>query len=209
MTPKLAIATPCYRSDPAAAIAWATRMGEEVGIDTIAICPKSPPWLHVARALIAGVFRDSDATMLLWRDDDIDVSPATVSRMIAADVPAIVAPYVLRDDERPEKSFDVQLAIDGSVLWAGLGCALVRRPVIARLWFDYDEELHFYRQGHRYVAMFRDFFAELDGGETALLCEDQAFWWRVANAGYPIAALDDVMVPHAGEALRWRRKDIP
>lgn len=205
MVPKLAIATPCYRSDPELAIAWAKRMGEEVGIDTIAICPKSPPWLHVARALIVGTFRETDATMMLWRDDDMDPSPATVSRLIAADVPAIVAPYVLRDDESEEKRFDVCLHPDGSVRWAGLGCALVRRAVISRLWFDHDEELHFDRQGHRYVALFRDFFAELEGGETALLCEDQAFWWRVSQAGYPIAALDDVMVPHAGEAMRWKR----
>jgi hypothetical protein len=204
---KLFIATPCYRSDPKKAQAWAERLAGELGIAAVVCAPASPPWLHVARALIAGTFREhTDCTHILWRDDDIDVSPATVARMIAADVPAIVAPYVLRseDEARPSTRFDTTLYPEtGTVQWAGLGCALLRRAILSRLWFDYESELHFERHGRRYVAIFRDLFAERDDG-TELLHEDQAFWWRVQTAGYLVQALDDVMVPHAGEALRWR-----
>ncbi len=205
----LFVATPCYRSDPGVATAWAERLGRELGVDTLACCPASPPWLHVARAMLVGAFHDETrASMLFFRDDDIDVSPATVSRLIAANVPAIVAPYVLRTEPGGPAStrFDATLHVDGTVETAGLGCALIRRAVISRLWFDYENELQFTRRGHRYVAMFRDFFAERDDG-TELFDEDRAFWWRVQQAGYRVEALDDCMVPHAGDALRWRKEE--
>lgn len=168
-------------------------------------CPRSPPWLHVARALIVGAFRETDATHVLFRDDDVDVSGSTVARMIAADAAAIVAPYVLRDDDNAAPArFDVTLEPDGSVRWAGLGCALVRRDVLERLWTDYEGELGFERQGRAYVAMFRDFFGERDNG-VELICEDAAFWWRVRLCGFRVQALDDCEVRHAGQSMRWTR----
>jgi hypothetical protein len=207
----LFVATPCYRSDPAAAIAWAKNLGAELGIEVEACCPRSPPWLHVARAMLVGAYKDGQGASILFRDDDLDPSPVVVSRMLAANVPAIVAPYVLRadDDESGKPSparFDTTLNEDGSVRWAGLGCALIKRAVISRLWFDHGDELQFMRRGHRYVAMFRDFFADRDDG-VELLEEDRAFWWRVQAAGYRVEALDDVMIPHAGDALRWLKAE--
>lgn len=202
----LLVGTPCYRSDAAAAIAWAEQLGRTLGVETLACCPAdSPPWLHVARAQIACAFKESDATLMLFRDDDVDVAPGTVARMIAADVDAIVAPYPIRDKLRSEPArHDVTLNPDGSVRFAGLGCALVTHALISRLWFEHEDELAFERRGRRYVAMFRDFFAEVDG-RTELIEEDRAFWFRVAAAGYRIDALDDVSVPHAGVVLRYRK----
>lgn len=202
----LFVATPCYRSDAAAAVAWAARLGRDLGVQTLACCPAdSPPWLHVARAQLAGAFKESAASLMLMRDDDVGVPPGVVARMIAADVDAIVAPYVIRDplgSERPRH--DVTLNPDGTVRFAGLGCALVTHAVISRLWFEHEDELGFDRRGRRYVAMFRDFFAQVDG-RVELIEEDRAFWYRVAQAGFRIDALDDVEVPHGGIALRYRK----
>lgn len=202
----LFVATPCYRSDAAAAEAWARQLGRDLGVETLACCPPdSPPWLHVARAQLACAFKESEAGLLLFRDDDVLPSSATVARMIGADVDAIVAPYVVRDARQSEPTrHDVTLNPDGSVRFAGLGCALVTHTVISRLWFEHEDELAFERRGHRYVAMFRDFFAEVDG-RVELIEEDRAFWYRVAQAGFRIDALDDVEVPHAGVSVRYRK----
>jgi hypothetical protein len=204
---KLLVATPCYRSDPELAIAWATALGRELGVRTEAACPRSPPWLHIARARLAGVFWDGDCNAVLWRDDDVYPSTDTVRRMLAADVPAIVAPYVIRDEDEaePVRRFDVEFDVHGQVRSAGLGCALLRRPVIAALWHKWDPELGFVEKGHRYVAMFRDFIADTPEGVPVFLKEDAAFWWRVRHANYRIEALDDVLVPHAGEGLRFKK----
>ena len=199
----LFVATPCYRSDPAKALAWATDLGKALGVPVLACCPRSPPWLHVGRAMLAGAFLDTLAPAMLFRDDDIDVSAPTVARMLAADVPAIVAPYVLRSDDGDEPPrFDTVVRADGSVEWAGLGCALVRRTVIHKLWTGLASELGFARRGRLYVAIFRDILADLDAGPE-LLPEDHAFWWRVQAAGFPVAALEECMVRHCGDALRW------
>lgn len=201
----LLVATPCYRSDPAKAVAWAEQLGRSLGVPVLACCPRSPPWLHVARAMLAGAFfEERRAGVMLFRDDDIDVSPATIARMLSADVPAIVAPYVLRSDDGDEPPrFDAIVRADGSVEWAGLGCALIRRPVIFKLWTELQSELGFVRRGRPYVAIFRDILADLDSGPE-LLPEDHAFWWRVQQAGFPVAALEECMVRHCGDALRWR-----
>jgi hypothetical protein len=207
---RLMVATPCYRSDPADAIAWATELARALGVATLAACPRSPPWLHIARQRLARAFWESDCNAVLFRDDDIWPSDETVRRMLAADVPAIVAPYVLRDEDsdEPVRRFDVVLDELGAVQYAGLGCALVRRPVIAKLWHRWEPELGNVDRGRRCVAMFRDFIADHEIGPV-FLKEDHAFWWRVRDAGYPVAALDDVMVPHAGDALRFKKGSRP
>lgn len=200
------IATPCYRSKPALAIAWATALAGGLGVETLAACPKSPPWLHIARQRLALAFWESDCHAVLFRDDDVEPSTETVARMIAADVPAIVAPYVLRDEDsdEPVLRWDVVLEPDGAVRFAGLGCALVRRPVMAALFHHWDAELGNVDRGRRCVAMFRDFIADTEIG-PCFVKEDHAFWWRVRERGYRVEALDDVLVPHAGDALRFKK----
>jgi len=140
---------------------------------------------------------------MLLKDDDVDCESAVVARMIAADVPAIVAPYLVRGSD-PER-FDAHLLPDGSVETAGLGLALVRRPVLERLWVGFYEELHcFDDDGRELVCVFRDFFGERSG-RRKLLRDDHAFWCRVRAAGFRVEALDGAEVTHAGEARTYRK----
>jgi GT2 family glycosyltransferase len=197
-------ATPTYRSDPNAALAWAARTVRALGIEgTKCKVLHGCPWLHTAYATLAAEFLASDGRMMMMRDDDVLPDPTTVGRMIATvleGAPAVVAPYKVRDEER----FDVVLEADGTFRWAGVGCMMVARRVIEELWIAHYEELHCTHQGTNLVCIFRDFFAERDDG-MQLVHDDHAFWYRVRQAGFAVEVLDDVEVLHAGASMRYRK----
>lgn len=198
-------ATPCYRSDPEIAIQWFVEKAHELKFKdppTVHIeC--NCPLIHVARARIAAKFLEGDCDWLFLRDDDIDVSSSTIQSMIDMNVNCTIAPYLVRNTDR----FDVVFDESGNVVWAGLGCALIRRSVIEKLWAEHYEELHFYEEHRLRVGIFRDFFAEIDGVRR-LLKEDHAFWYRVRAAGYSINVLDSSIVNHAGRSRKFSAHEL-
>lgn len=193
---KIFIATPCYRSDPHLALLWGETMGRALGVDAMVQAPVSP-FLAVSQAQMVQAFLASDCDLFFSREDDIHIEADVLRRMIAADVPAIVAPYFVRGTERLETTIDA----DGAVIWAGLGCALLKREVLLQLRAAYAEELGFVQEGVPLVHLFRDLFADRDDGRQ-LLKGDHAFWWRVRQLGIRVEALDDVLVNHAGQVSR-------
>jgi hypothetical protein len=196
-------ATPCYRSDPKKAVDWSVlRMKEMGALGTVSLeygCPN----VHVARAKLVSSFRLTKCHSLFFRDDDIDVSAATIKRMVDLDAPAVIAPYKLR---HKKERFDVIFNESGDAVWAGLGCALLRRDVIETLWNLHYEEKHFFEDDFDppVVNLFRDEQAYVNGTRR-LLKEDHAFWFRVREAGFPITVLDEVTVNHAGITSYYQR----
>lgn len=197
--------TPCYRIDPQKAADWSITVIKALGLKGATVglegnCPN----LNVARARLLAGYYESRQPYLFLHDDDIDVQPGVVARMLALEAPGVVAPYRVRGTERYAVTYDSQ----GQVTWAGLGCALVRRDVIDALWDLHFEELHFFEltaAGERArVGLFDDEFADVNGVRRKLK-DDHAFWLRVRLAGYPIVALDDVTTTHAGEVSHYRR----
>jgi hypothetical protein len=196
---KLFIATPCYRSDPEVAVEWGVTVARALGLEaTVRATVNSI--LSLSQAQMVEAFLGSDCELFFSREDDIFVEPDVLGRMIAADVPAIVAPYFVRGTKRLETILDA----DDAVLWAGLGCALLKREVLVTLRAAYRDELRFVQEGVELVHLFRDFFADRDDGRQ-LVKGDHAFWWRVRTAGYRVEALDDVIVNHAGQISRSLR----
>lgn len=196
-------ATPTYRSDPHAALAWAARMVKDLAlVGSQCKILNGCPWLHTAYETLTAEFLASRCSAMMMRDDDVWPDAQTVARMIAATeqgAAAVVAPYKVRDEDR----FDVVLEADGTFRWAGVGCMMVARRVLERLWLEHYDELHHVHQGTSLVAIFRDLFAERDDG-VQLLHDDHAFWYRVRAAGFAVEVLDDVEVLHAGASMRYR-----
>ena len=199
---RLFLAVPVYRSEGAEQVAFGRRLARDLGVDVTIAVTKNQAVLHLAHAHLMHLFLQTPCDAVLMMDDDVSCAPEVVGRMIAAGVPAVVAPYLVRGSV-PER-FDAHLLPDGSVETAGLGLALVRRPVIERLWLGFREELGcFDDDGRELVCMFRDFFGER-GGRRKLLRHDHAFWCRVRAAGFAIEALDGAEVTHAGAARTYR-----
>lgn len=191
-------ATPIYRSHVDVAILWAKSVVKEIGLDPVLSkisITQNTPWLHVARAqLIAEFLWHTKCEWFLFRDDDLFVAPDVIGRMLALHADVVVAPYRLRGEV---ERFDVERDFAGEVLWAGLGCCLVRRRVLARLWSLHHEELHFKQNDQEVVALCRDMFVMRDDG-MQLLKEDHSFHLRVRLAGFRIQAISDVETVHAG-----------
>jgi hypothetical protein len=196
-------ATPCYRSDPKLAEQWAVAVAQKLRLEGSRLSVLTNTYLSTAQAQIVKKFLDTDCSHLFFRDDDIFVEAEVLQRMLDAKVPAIVAPYLVREANPPR----VDVIFDGTVkvLWAGLGCALVERRVIEALWKHYYDELHYLQDKEIIVGIFRDFFAQRDDG-VQLVKSDHAFWFRVRECGFTVEALSDVMVNHAGLVSHFKKE---
>lgn len=201
---KLFIATPCYRSDPQAAFVWAASVATALNVSAIVQVPMSTN-LTTSQAQVVQAFLKSDCDLFFMREDDVFVEAEVLRRMIEAKVPAIVAPYLVRNSDPPR--MDVIFSEDGGyeVLWAGVGCMLVTREVLQTMWSRYHGELQYLQDGVELVALFRDFFAQRDDG-VQLVKLDHAFWFRVRECGFRVEALDDVIVNHAGNVSHFKKK---
>jgi GT2 family glycosyltransferase len=204
ITSHVFFATPTYRSEPGTALSWAFDTKSALGLSQCKVkILNGCAWLHLAYALLVADFLASDCRVMMIRDDDVFPDAETVARMLEViddGAPAVVAPYKVRDEDR----FDVVLEEDGRFRWAGVGCSMLRREVLEALWDIHAPELGFTHEGRAVVAIFRDLLVERDDG-VQLVHEDHAFWYRVRSAGYAVAVLDDVLVPHAGRALRYQK----
>lgn len=187
--------TPCYRSDPKAAAEWNANICQALKLKgATASIIHDYPNVEVARSLLISRFHSEKfASYVFLRDDDIDIAPEVVYTMLAADVPAVMVPYKIRKKDR----FDVVFDESNNLMWGGLGCALIRRDVIDKLWQDYFESLHFYQDGELKVHLFRQEFAEING-ERQYMKEDHSFWYRVRKSGFKLLALENQLISHAG-----------
>jgi hypothetical protein len=189
--PKIYFATPCYRSDPNAAVRWASACATELqlqgSIGVEAMCP----WIDVARMMLLAGFLRTACDAILYRDDDVSISPRDVGRMIDSKTDAIVAPYYKR--------------VRGAAIWAreALGAALIRRHVIEGLYTAHPE-LHFEQEGVRLVGLFDPLYIK-SNDKLERMPEDRAFWHRVRSLGFQVEALDDVIVNHAGEISHFKK----
>lgn len=192
--------TPCYRSNPKDAVEWNAKICKELKLSgATASILSDYPILEVARSLLMSRFHSEKfASYVFLRDDDIDISSEVVYTMLAADVPVVMVPYKLRKKDR----FDVVFDESGNLMWGGLGCALIRRDVIDKLWQDYFESLHFYQDGELKVHLFRQEFAEINGTREYMK-EDHAFWYRVRTSGFKLLALENQKITHGGITSRY------
>lgn len=200
--PTVFFATPCYRSDPQAAADWARNVSTTLGLEgSVVGCPVGA-YLTVSQALIIRAFLKSGCSHLFIREDDIFVAPSVLQRMLDADVPAIIAPYLVRNSDPPR--LDVVFGPEFTVVWAGVGCTLIRREVIQTLWDRYHTDLNYLQEGVELVDLFFEFFAQRDNGRQKVK-PDHAFWYRVRECGFQITALDDVIVDHAGNVSHFKK----
>jgi hypothetical protein len=193
-------ATPCYRSDPQKSVEFNYKIANELKLKgASASTLQDYPNIEVARSLLISEFhKEKFCNWVFLRDDDIDITAEVVYTMLAADVPAILVPYKIRNKER----FDVVKNESGNCLWGGLGCALIRRDVIDKLWQDYFNELHFYQDGKLLVHLFRQEFAEING-QREYMKEDHTFWHRVRTSGFKIEVLENQLITHAGITSKY------
>lgn len=125
----------------------------------IIVC-KGMAHLDLARAELQAVYRKNNANfpLLLWQDDDVMVESTSLLAMLGIlakrqDVDVLVAPYKLRfSGERgaPEGSHLYSVSAEAEslkadadgicpVVWTGLGCVLVRRVVVEKLYSGFRE----------------------------------------------------------------------
>lgn len=200
--PSLFFATPCYRSDPKLAQAWAQTMITELNFKSAVVSNTISCFLNLSQAQLVAAFRASRCSYLFMRDDDIFIQPRVLVRMIDAKVPAIVAPYMVRGEGR----LDVTVDEYSKVLFAGTGCALIERSVIEKMWNTFFEEEHFYKANDLLlVNLFRNLYVKDSLGRRTELQNDHSFWFRMRQCGITIEALDDVTVNHAGEISHFKK----
>jgi hypothetical protein len=202
--PRVFFATPCYRSDPHLALGWAHHTVKALGLEGATVSAPVSPFLTTSQAQILAQFVAGSCSHLFFREDDVFVQPEVLARMLAAKVPAIVAPYLVRDTERLETTVDAH----GDVLSAGLGCALLERVVIETLSAQHYEALHYRQDDRELVDLTAEYFVELEGVRRKIK-GDHAFWHRVRQAGYRVAVLEDVIVDHAGQVSHFRPRVTP
>jgi GT2 family glycosyltransferase len=187
-------ATPCYRGDPKAVLAWQEKIARELRIEEQSrfAVVVDVATLPLARAVLVEAFQRSDCEWFFFRDDDISIESRVLQSMVDLKKDAVVAPYKVRDEDR----FDVTFA-DGVLTHAGLGCALIHRAVIDVLCVRYFDELSFTHRGVGLVSLFDNLRVRRDDG-FQMFWEDRAFWYRVRSSGFVIHALDGAVVTHAG-----------
>lgn len=206
MTTRVFFATPCYRSDPKLALHWATDVVQALALEGATVSAPVSPFLTTSQAQLIAQFRESACSHLFFREDDVYFKPEVLGRMLAAKMPAIVAPYLVRESDPPRLETTVDDA--GDVLSAGLGCALLERGVLEALWKKHYDELHYRQSGRELVDLTAELFVEREDGRQKMK-GDHAFWHRVRGAGYRVAVLEDVIIDHAGEVSHFRPKVTP
>jgi hypothetical protein len=193
---KIFFATPAHRmSKEREEHLFKTTSGfvRELGLaDTQLYMLKDMPWIDAARADLIAQFITGKADMLFFRDDDIDLTPDVLRRMIEKQSDVVIVPYKIR---APPHHWAVTRDDNGKVLYAGLGCTLITRETIERMYKVYGE-LWYMEQGSIRVGLFMHMLV-MRGIQRIMLKEDHAFFERVRRAGLSI---DEVEGPisHAG-----------
>ncbi len=169
---------------------------------------------------VSWFLNQTDATHLLFLDSDIDCPPSALRGMLAANKPFVGCPYPRRDGvnykrvrENPEMPaeavayFYVMRALDDQIIvkpdgcaevkYLPLGCALLRREEVQKLYDQHAFALGFDDVGHgSSVALF-----QLVLDDRALLSEDYSFChrWRAAGGKVWMYLGEGSPVNHSGQ----------
>lgn len=198
MKPRVFIATPVYRFDRESVVKTSSELAALLELDAKVSVLDGYPWVDIARTVLVHEFLRSDSEWLFFRDQDVTFAAELMSRMLKLELPMVVAPYARRIGD----GFDVHF-VAGMVESAGLGCALIHREVLERIWAEYREDLSFDYDGVSLVHIFDRLFVQRDNGRQ-IWREDRAFCWRVRQAGIPIRAIAPAQVAHAGKVTTYR-----
>jgi hypothetical protein len=145
-------------------------------------------------------------------DDDIEVLPKAIKGMLRAEKDFVACPYPKREGvdwtrikeappgtnpEVPAYRYSCRIKDDFTVSPAGLvdveamplGCALLSRAALQKMWDHYHDDLYFFG-GHPHtqapleaVALFGLMFATDTEGQRGLLSEDYSFCLRYRAIG--------------------------
>ena len=187
----LFIATPSHKGDAQVCVNWVTKLIQEIGINAKVNVVSNCPWIDVARSNLIAEFLKTECTHLFFRDDDIDIEPDVLKRMIETNVDIIVAPYRMR-----LKPYDWALRTEKGRVYPGLGCALISRQVITKM-IEAHPELEYDEDGKKLYALFQHKFVK-NKGIRKLLKEDHAFFYRIQKLGFKVNILLNAKVNHGG-----------
>jgi hypothetical protein len=196
-------------------------------------CRMTLPWLDMVRSELVGEFLGSKKEELLFIDADNWFGLDVVESMRLAHADVITATYRKRSPphqfvvrvKQPKlapmrmvegKRFGSEvegrriIVVDGD----GLGCCLIRRHVLEKLWashpeLEYANEAGALRRNIFEYGIFRD-----EDGTPRAGQEDRAFFERVKGAGFKIECLADATVFHGAvpgnfgadvlDAVEWK-----
>jgi hypothetical protein len=189
---RIFVATPCHRCDHERVkelATWARQTLESSGLQGTLGVVTNCPWLDAARADLVAAFTASDCTHLLFRDDDIDFSGATLKSMVLSSGGRSIVRVPYRERLAPHN-------------WAreGLGCCLIPRGVIERM-IAHFPELRYMQNGEERFALFHHMFSGL-GDQRILLKEDAAFFARSRQVFAPVVDIS-AEVTHGGVVSNW------
>jgi hypothetical protein len=174
--------------------------------------------IDLARSELAGRFLESQATHMLCIDSDTWWQGDLVTQLVEEDCNIILAAYA---DRKPPFQYHIRPNIDdvpsrwgkhGRILEianAGIGCCLIKRSVVEKMWIDYsDPELTFYSRiagkEHRRIHIFQKLILS-DFGTPRAFGEDYGFEARARETGFKIECLASAEMFHAGVACCLER----
>lgn len=170
-------------------------------------------WVDYARAYLVGRFYASKCDELLFIDDDVHWDDRTlVRRMQGTKLGLVTCAYASRAKGHP---LTLVVPDEGTLIWKanghrvvnvrtnGLGCTLIRREVIEEMWNyapraiaeDSTEMRMFFQPSTRYIHD-----VERHRGD------DDTFFDRLYDRGYPMACMVDARLVHAGISVNLADK---
>jgi hypothetical protein len=206
-------AFPSYKgiSDVEARERFAEGALRAAGHDTALAVLRGHALLDYARAELTAVFKSSGFDMVLYQDDDVAIEPSSICRMVklAADRGiVVVAPYRLRTIGNMFSVFPIgEPDADGLVkcMWTGLGCVLVPKQVIEKLYVAYAgllfrSELTSTEACGLFNALVVDAgeYEAQKKGQGVFLGDDRAFSHRLLEQCIPIYADVYAVTDHRG-----------
>jgi hypothetical protein len=172
------------------------------------------PWLDSVRSELVGQFLETKEDILFFIDADNWFGQEVVDGLLAAKGDVVTATY--RKREPPHQYVVAPIGWpkppmrklqDGRRLIEierdGLGCCLIRRHVIERLWESHPELAYVSPAGAKRRNLFEyGIYTDSDGIRRAGQ-EDRAFFKRVRDAGFKVECLIDATVMHGGVPGRF------
>lgn len=141
----------------------------------------------------------TDATHLLWIDDDVVLPVGGLKAMLSLDQPVVLIDYPTHWLGKGAKTGNI--AYDGwlpgkptdnlPILWGGLGCTLVKREVFDRL------EKPYFRRGGQMFDILPNGKKVLYGVSQGGGGEDYEFYYDCRQTGIPIVQVRGMVAGHA------------
>ncbi|MGH9338845.1 MAG: hypothetical protein ACRD1R_04470 [Acidobacteriota bacterium] len=135
----------------------------------------------------------------LWFvEEDMVIPPGTLAKMLDHGTPVVVSdyrfPWTNRETGEPARA--VQYALDGTVLWAGLGCLLAHKSVLEKTekpWFQ-CKNMHWSEKDQDWA---------IHGDTPRYGRQDVWFFKQLRNSGIPVGVISErcghLRLTHWGE----------